>query len=143
MFVVVVCSLGNRPSGSRWYYMSCVIIFALVSAISFRDWLYSSGTETVCLSIQCQGLLLYCVGYHIYKTVPRTSAEWSSISSLWNDKPFRDLSLSFIATYGIYLVSSLLYLTPWHMITSFLQYLLLLPTYTNVIMVYALCNLQG
>lgn len=33
-----------------------------------------------------------------------------------------------------------MFLDPWHMATSFLQYLLLTPTYINILNVYAFCN---
>lgn len=44
------------------------------------------------------------------------------------------------STYVLYLVTSILFLDPWHMVTSFFQYLLLTPTYINVLNVYAFCN---
>ena len=31
---------------------------------------------------------------------------------------------------------------PWHMLTSFVQYLLLLPSYVNILLIYAFCNLH-
>lgn len=40
------------------------------------------------------------------------------------DQTFRNIVLSLIATYGIYIVASILALDPWHMVTSFVQYLL-------------------
>lgn len=50
--------------------------------------------------------------------------------------------MSLMATYGLYLISSLLYLEPWHMFTSFIQYLFLLPSYVNILLIYAFCNLH-
>lgn len=35
-----------------------------------------------------------------------------------------------------------MYLDPWHMFTSFFQYLLLLPSYVNILLLYAFCNLH-
>jgi chitin synthase len=95
-------------------------------------------------------------------------------SSLWSDAVFRNIVLSLLATFGLYLVSSVLFVShlpwdlkehgliislkfePWHMITScvrfnllvylpgndlccirFVQYLLLAPSYINVLNVYA------
>lgn len=55
---------------------------------------------------------------------------------------FRDLIISLSATYGLYFVSSFMYLEPWHMFTSFLQYLLLLPSYINILNIYAFCNIH-
>ncbi|KAL9086516.1 MAG: hypothetical protein Q9159_004105, partial [Coniocarpon cinnabarinum] len=35
---------------------------------------------------------------------------------------------------------SFLFFDPWHMFTSFLQYILLTPMYINILNVYAFCN---
>jgi len=47
---------------------------------------------------------------------------------------------SLLATYGLYFISSLIHLQPAHMFTSFIQYMLLLPSFINILMVYAFCN---
>ena len=44
------------------------------------------------------------------------------------------------ATFGLYYVASFLYLDPWHMFTSFGQYLLLMSSYINILMIYAFSN---
>ena len=41
-----------------------------------------------------------------------------------------------------YAFSSLLAFDPWHMMTSFLQYMLLSPMYINVLNIYAFANLD-
>ena len=48
--------------------------------------------------------------------------------------------LALAATWGLYVISSLMYLDPWHMLHSFPQYLFLASSYTNVLNVYAFCN---
>lgn len=48
--------------------------------------------------------------------------------------------LAVVCTYGLYFVASFLYLDPWHMISSFPQYLLLMSSYQNVLNIYAFCN---
>lgn len=35
-----------------------------------------------------------------------------------------------------------MHLEPWHMFTSFVQYMFLLPSYVNILMMYAMCNLH-
>jgi len=35
-----------------------------------------------------------------------------------------------------------LHFEPWHMLTSFIQYMFLLPSYVNILMMYAMCNLH-
>lgn len=59
---------------------------------------------------------------------------------LFTNQYFFSLVISLAATYVLYMVASILFLDPWHMFTSFIQYLLLTPTYTNILNVYAFCN---
>jgi len=53
---------------------------------------------------------------------------------------FVTLIISMLSTFALYLIASILFLDPWHMVTSFIQYLLLTPTYINILNVYAFCN---
>lgn len=62
------------------------------------------------------------------------------LSDIFTDPVFSSLVVSMLSTYGIWLIASLLFFDPWHMITSFVQYLLLTPTFINVLNVYAFCN---
>jgi chitin synthase len=48
--------------------------------------------------------------------------------------------IALASTYGAYIVASILYLDPWHLITSMGQYNLMVTTYINVLNVYAFCN---
>lgn len=63
-----------------------------------------------------------------------------SFTDLFTNKIFFTLIVSMLSTYVLYLLTSLLFLDPWHMFTCFLQYLLLTPTYINILNVYAFCN---
>jgi len=74
--------------------------------------------------------------------------------------PIGALVVAMISTFGIYFTASFLYVSvvyiffersvnltviqrdPWHMFSSFLQYLCLAPSFTNVLNVYAFCNLH-
>ena len=75
-------------------------------------------------------------------------------SDLFSNPIFRNIVISLLATLGLYILASLIfvrrlnrlanrYLTgvsqfePWHMITSFIQYLLMAPSYIAVLNVYA------
>ncbi|KAJ7262233.1 glycosyltransferase family 2 protein [Mycena haematopus] len=49
---------------------------------------------------------------------------------------------SVVITYGVYAISSILAFDPWHMLTSFIPYLLLSPTYINILNIYAFSNLD-
>jgi chitin synthase len=63
-----------------------------------------------------------------------------SLPDLVKNKVFSSLIVSTLSTYGLWLIASLMMFDPWHMLTSFVQYMLLTPTYTNVLNVYAFCN---
>lgn len=53
LFVVVVCSLGNRPQGSKYTYGTSMILFGICNVIG-----------------------LWCAGYTVYVAAPKTVAEW-------------------------------------------------------------------
>jgi chitin synthase len=63
-----------------------------------------------------------------------------SIDDILKNQIFYTLIISLASTYLLWFVVSFLFFDPWHMFTSFLQYLLLTPTYINVLNVYAFCN---
>lgn len=65
-----------------------------------------------------------------------------NLSLLFGQSEFRSVIISLLATYGLYIIASILYMDPWHMITSFSQYLFMLPTYVNILNVYAFCNIH-
>jgi len=48
--------------------------------------------------------------------------------------------LALASTFGAYIFASLLYLDPWHLLTSMPQYLLMVTSYINILNVYAFCN---
>ncbi|KAJ3220523.1 Chitin synthase, class 2 [Clydaea vesicula] len=62
--------------------------------------------------------------------------------TLFGRPAFRDLVVSTVATYGMYFICSFAYFEPFHMFTSMIQYLLLLPSFVNILNVYAFCNLH-
>ncbi|KAL4751816.1 hypothetical protein BDW72DRAFT_212574 [Aspergillus terricola var. indicus] len=48
--------------------------------------------------------------------------------------------IALASTYGIYILASILYFDPWHIITSSWAYFLGMTTSINILMVYAFCN---
>ncbi|CAG8590248.1 17416_t:CDS:2, partial [Gigaspora margarita] len=53
---------------------------------------------------------------------------------------FCDIVISVALTYLLYLFLSFIYCEPWHMLTCLVQYLLLVPSYVNILIIYAFCN---
>ncbi|KAJ1680152.1 hypothetical protein EV182_000584, partial [Spiromyces aspiralis] len=112
-----VLSLGNRPQGTRFIYTATVVLFTIIMLVLT----YS---------------IIYSIVYAIHK------ADLNNPGELVHQEYFRDIVISVAATYGLYFVSSLLYFEPWHMFTSFIQYMLWLPSSINILMVYAFCNIH-
>jgi chitin synthase len=46
---------------------------------------------------------------------------------------YRNMVFSVLITYGVYFASSVLALDPYHLVTCFVQYILLTPMYVNVL----------
>jgi chitin synthase len=65
-----------------------------------------------------------------------------SVGGIFANHLFRDLIVSLCSTYVMYFVASFMFFEPWHMFTSFVQYLLLSPSYINVLNIYAFCNVH-
>ncbi|KAJ5708130.1 Chitin synthase A [Penicillium malachiteum] len=119
--VLVMClqfiiSLGNRPQGAKNLYLSGIIVYSIIMAYTIFAALYLCIME-----------LLSRAG------VTDKSLDVSS-SLLMN------IVISMLSTVGLYFYISILYLDPWHMITSSLQYFLLMPSYVCTLQVYAFCN---
>jgi chitin synthase len=74
----------------------------------------------------------------IYKQLTEESDDGTTVKI--GSNVFTNLAVSIASTFGLYIIMSLLYLDPWHLVTSFVQYYLLLPSYICTLQVYAFCN---
>ena len=123
-------SMGNRPQGNRVGYLVSMIVFALFMLI-----------------------MMVFVVFLAYWGITHELESHDDVSIL-KDGVFVRIVISVISTYGVWLLASLLFvcmlmavsvifipchlhthaqLDPWHMITSLFQYLLLSPSFINVI----------
>ncbi|CCL99770.1 uncharacterized protein FIBRA_01792 [Fibroporia radiculosa] len=122
--LLIMCfllSLGNRPQGAKWGYTLAFVGFAFI---------------TVYMTAAAFFLAVKGIQNVIHADGPLT------VSSLFGNAIFRDIVLSVLSTYGLYILASLIHFEPWHMITSFLQYLLMAPSYIAVLNVYAFANVH-
>lgn len=107
-------------------------------------------------------IMLYLVFASVFITVRSiqidTKDKKFAIADLIHNPLFFTLIVSLASTYVMWFVISFLFFDPWHLFTSvsslqsltyrpllilslqFLQYLLLTPTYINILNVYAFCN---
>lgn len=120
ILITFILSLGNKPKGTSKFYLSTFIFFAI--------------------------LMVYMIFCSIFMSVHsiRNIIDNGNVTfvSLMKQETFRDLIVSMGSTYCLYLLSSVIYLQPMHMLTSFVQYLLLSPSYINVLNIYAFCNVH-
>lgn len=120
--VLITCfilALGNRPQGSNKWYMSMVYFWCVIMAY-----------------------LMFASVFIAVKSVQKQIAENKGFefADLFRDKIFATMIISLLSTYVMWLLVSIIFLDPWHMFTSFFQYLLMTPTYINILNVYAFCN---
>jgi chitin synthase len=111
-------ALGNRPKGSKITYYVSIAVFGViqyyVAAISF--YLAANAFQQT----------------HIDSISQFFSDFFTSITGL--------IVVALASTFGLYIVSGILYFDPWHVFHSFLQYMFLMPSFVNILNVYAFCN---
>ncbi|KAF9287258.1 Chitin synthase, class 1 [Mortierella alpina] len=119
-----ICAMGNRPQGSKATYTMSMIAFALI-----MGYMLFAATLITIRSLQAA-----------FNSIDHSQAAFQVFQTVIKNAAFRDIILSLLSTYGLYILMSVLYMDPWHMITSFVQYLFMMPSYVNILNVYAFCN---
>ncbi|KAI5967241.1 CHS2 [Candida theae] len=115
-----VLSFGNKPKGTERFYIVIVIFFAILMAYMIFAAIF--------------------LAVHAIQQIYREQS--FSVQLFFQNAQFRDLIVATASTYALYFLASFLYFEPWHMFTSFVQYLLLSPSYINVLNIYAFCNID-
>lgn len=118
-----ILALGNRPKGEVGLYVTTFAVYAACAAYLIFCSIYLSIKAFSAIS---------------FKNAPTVAEKFTTLLS----GPNGVLLAALVSTFGIYFTSSLLYRDPWHMFSSFPQYMLLAPSFTNVLNVYAFCNLH-
>ncbi|VUG17675.1 CHS2 [Brettanomyces bruxellensis] len=111
LLATLVISMGNRPQGAPKLFFTIVTILTFCGVYAFVSGFYFLG------SMIKEKELGSDVGFN-----------------------FTSICISLASTYGLYVLNSLIYLDPWHLITSSIQYFLMLPSYTCLLQIYAFCN---
>ncbi|KAI8877991.1 glycosyltransferase family 2 protein [Backusella circina FSU 941] len=117
MINLFLISMGNRPQGSQIAYGMIMVFFALLMIYVF-----------------------FASVWIAYKSIStELQISQNAVNLLFNG-PFRDIVISASSTMGVFILSGVLFLDPWHLITSSFQYLLLAPSYINILNTFAFCN---
>ncbi|KAF7320160.1 hypothetical protein MKEN_00800500 [Mycena kentingensis (nom. inval.)] len=126
LFLVLqfILALGNRPKGERLWYTVTMWVYAVLAVY-----------------------LLVCSFWLTAKAfmgIPKALEEnkGGNVLEAFLQPPIGPLAAAILSTFGIYLVGSLLFGDPWHIFSSFPQYLCIAPSFVNILNVYAFCNLH-
>lgn len=118
-----IIALGNRPKGERFMYVSSLWVYGILAVYLFAC--------SIILTVKSFSTIDF-----------QNSNTAASRLQVLLTGTNGTLMAALMATFGIYLLSSLLYRDPWHMFTSLPAYICLAPSFTNVLNVYAFCNLH-
>ncbi|KAH7384537.1 chitin synthase-domain-containing protein [Pyrenochaeta sp. MPI-SDFR-AT-0127] len=119
-----ILAFGNRPKGSKWSYMISFCVFGLIQFY------------IIILSIY---LVVQAFTNPTSQKLDTSSAS-KFAESFFSSSGVGIIIIALAATFGLYYVASFLYMDPWHMFTSFPQYLLIMSSYVNILNVYAFSN---
>lgn len=117
-----VLAFGNTPRGTKTFYLVIACVFAVLMVYMLF--------AAVFLAVHAVQVVLHDADGH-FRAV-----------DLFTNSKFRDLIISMGATYALYFVGAFMYGNPTFMFTSFLQYLLLSPSYVNILTIYSFCNIH-
>lgn len=138
----IILALGNRPKAEKLTYTISIATFAFFSTYLVAN--------TVLLTIKA-----FCpIGSLL------AASDGNSIG-VFLGSTYGPIFAGLAGTFGVYIVSvsvekkviairtnpacraqSLLYLEPWHLLHSMIPFLLIAPSFTNILNVYAFCNLR-
>jgi chitin synthase len=117
-----VLAFGNTPRGTKKFYTVITVFFAVLMAYMMF--------AAVFLAV------------HTVNSILKDHKDDFSISMVFTNTKFRDLVVSVVSTYTLYFVGAFLYGEPSFMVTSFAQYVLLSPSYINILNIYSFCNIH-
>ncbi|KAK0548347.1 Chitin synthase 4 [Tilletia horrida] len=120
--IIILCfllAMGNRPAGSKMTYTFAMIVM---------------GVLTVYMSVAAMWIAI--------QSIIKSSHDQGGANELVHNRTFVTIVISLASTYGIWLLASIMFLEPWHMFTSILQYLVLSASFVNIINIYAFCNVH-
>ncbi|PWY83345.1 hypothetical protein BO70DRAFT_313633 [Aspergillus heteromorphus CBS 117.55] len=119
-----IMALGNRPKGVKIPYLLSYLYFSLVQLyVLILSFYLVVGAFT-------GGMMDF--------NFDESAGEF--LKSFFSSSGGGIVLIALLSTYGIYIIASVLYMDPWHILTSSWAYFLGMTTSINILMVYAFCN---
>ncbi|VVT50470.1 uncharacterized protein SAPINGB_P002774 [Magnusiomyces paraingens] len=116
IIISFLLALGNRPKGAKKQFTFLFIIFGIIQFYA----------------------LIVAIYLCVNAFATSTDAFFTTASLYGNARLLVIIAL--VSTYGLYIYAGIIYLDPWHLIHSFIQYSFIMPSFTTVINVFAFCN---
>ncbi|CVK84447.1 probable CHS-3 chitin synthase 3 [Fusarium proliferatum] len=117
-----ILALGSRPRNHRISYNISFAIFGLIQAYLIMNLIY----------------LVKRVAD--YKADDTGSSNYAYIGDFYADIGQVTIIVAAFSVFGVYILSALLALDPWHLFTSFAQFLFISSSYVNILNIYAFSN---
>ncbi|KAH9935681.1 chitin synthase-domain-containing protein [Fomitopsis serialis] len=139
-FIILTSSLEAPAFGMEGIkYWNAVVQFVM-GAIVVAAFLFSMGNKPKASKWKYQTTAILLALMMVYLLFCAITCAVKAANG--GGVAYQTMIFSVIITYGVYFLSSLFAMDPWHLFTSFIPYLLLSPTYINLLNIYAFSNLD-
>ncbi|KAF9241557.1 glycosyltransferase family 2 protein [Melanogaster broomeanus] len=137
-FVILSSSLEDKSFDlTNIQYFNAIVQYFLASII-IACFLMSMGNKPKAAHLKYKLASIFLAVLMVYLIIASVLCGIAAASQVGGGV----VLFSVVVTYGVYVLSSLLAFDPWHLVTSFVQYLLLTPTYVCILSIYAYSNLD-
>ncbi|KAH7121804.1 chitin synthase-domain-containing protein, partial [Dactylonectria estremocensis] len=119
-----ILAFGSRPKNEVISYVTSFIIFAFIQAYMIMNLIY--------LTVRLLNFKLRDDGGNNYVF----------ISEYFSDVGWLTVLVAAVSIFGVYIAAAIFALSPWHLFTSWAQYLFISSSYTNILNIYAFSNVN-
>lgn len=140
-FVIVTSSLEDPSFGVPKISVLNTILQYVYLGTLVACFLFSMGNRPAGSKWKYSTAIYIFAILTIYMMVAAVLCAVRAVTNLDN-VIFVRMIISVLSTYGVYVISSIIACDPFHLVTCFVQYILLQATYINVLNVYAFSNLH-
>lgn len=119
-----ILALGSRPKSSAVSYVISFSIFAFVQLYLVMNLVYLTK-RLVDFQLDTNG-----------------GSKYAFINEYYADVGYITILVTAISIFGSYIVAGILALDPWHLVTSWAQFLFISSSYINILNIYAFSNIH-
>ncbi|KAK4183868.1 chitin synthase 1 [Podospora australis] len=119
-----ILALGGRAKSHAWSYFVSFWIFAIVQVYLLMNLIYLTKRLVD------------------FKTDTNGGGKYGYINEYYSDIGSVTVFATAISAFGIYIAAGIICLNPWHLFTSWAQYLFVSTSYVNILKVYAFSNIH-